>query len=303
MRRYPFTLLLALVVVAPADAQVRENAPLVLQLPASTRAFGLGDAYHLASADNDALFYHPGLIDAARGIGASLAIYERASLVTLSGAAEFWSGGVAFGVQSLSYSAPTRTSGAFARGEAGLGDAGDVTAAELVLSAGYGRSIKGFRVGLAGKYVETRVPGERDVTIAADLGIARRIGFVTAGFSARNLGRAPALEGEDVALPMTLTLGASTQTTPVGPLDVSAAAAISRWDDGTIVPHAGIEVAYWPVNGRTFIGRIGIRYIDDSDIRPLTLGAGFVGDRIGIDYGVQRYDGSRAVHRVGIRLR
>ena len=303
MRRYPFTLLLALVVVTPADAQVRENAPLVLQLPASTRALGLGDAYHLASADNDALFYHPGLIDAARGIGASLAIYERASLVTLSGAAEFWSGGVAFGVQSLSYSAPTRTSGAFARGEAGLGDAGDVTAAELVLSAGYGRSIKGFRVGLAGKYVETRVPGERDVTIAADLGIARRLGFVTAGLSARNLGRAPALEGEDVNLPMTLTLGASTQTTPVGPLDVSAAAAVSRWDDGTIVPHAGIEVAYWPVNGRTFIGRIGIRYIDDSDVRPLTLGAGFVGDRIGIDYGVQRYEGSRAVHRVGVRLR
>ncbi|HSJ33333.1 MAG TPA: hypothetical protein VK933_17975 [Longimicrobiales bacterium] len=303
MRRYPFMLLLALGAVTPADAQVRENAPLLLQLPASTRAFGLGDAYHLASADNDALFYHPGLIDAARGIGASLAIYERASLVTLSGAAEFWNGGVAFGVQSLSYSAPTRTSGAFARGEAGLGDAGDVTAAELVLSAGYGRSIKGFRVGIAGKYVETRVPGERDATVAADLGVARRIGFVTAGLSAQNLGRAPALEGEDVALPMTVTLGASTQSTTVGPLDVSAAAAVSRWEDGKIVPHAGVEVGYWPVSGRTFIGRIGIRYIDDSDIRPLTLGAGFVGDRIGIDYGVQDFDGSRAVHRVGVRLR
>lgn len=303
MRRYRLMLVLALGVVTPAEAQVRENAPLLLQLPASTRAFALGDAYHLASADNDALFYHPGLVDAARGIGASLAIFERASLVTLSGAAEFWRGGVAFGVQSLSYSAPTRTSGAFARGEAGLGDAGDVAAAELVLSAGYGRSIKGFRVGLAGKYVEMRVPGERDVTVAADVGIARRIGFVTAGLSARNLGRAPALEGEDVALPMTLTLGAATQSRPVGPLDVSGAAAVSRWEDGTIVPHAGVELAYWPVNGRTFIGRVGVRYIDDSDIRPLTLGAGFVGDRIGIDYGVQGYDGSRAVHRVGVRLR
>jgi hypothetical protein len=305
MRRYPFMLLVALGVVTPvpADAQVRENAPLLLQLPASTRAFALGDAYHLASADNDALFYHPGLIDAARGIGASLAIYERASLVTLSGAAEFWRGGAGFGVQSLSYSAPSRSSGAFARGEAGLVDAGDVTAAELVLSAGYGRSIKGFRAGVAAKYVETRVPGERDVTVAADLGIARRIGFVTAGVSARNIGRAPALEGEDVVLPMTVTLGASTQTTAVGPLDVSAAAAVSRWEEGKIVPHAGVELAYWPVNGRTFIGRIGIRYIEDSDLRPLTLGAGFVGDRIGIDYGMQRYDGARAVHRVGVRLR
>jgi hypothetical protein len=84
---------------------------------------------------------------------------------------------------------------------------------------------------------------------------------------------------------------------------MALAAAISRWEDGTVVPHAGIEFAYWPVSGRTFIGRIGIRYIEDSDIRPLTLGAGFVGDRIGIDYGVQGYDGARAVHRVGVRLR
>jgi hypothetical protein len=48
---------------------------------------------------------------------------------------------------------------------------------------------------------------------------------------------------------------------------------------------------------------VGIRYIDDSDIRPLTLGAGFTGDRIGIDYGFQGYDGAPGSHRVGVRLR
>lgn len=302
MRRYGYVLLLFLC-AAPAQAQIRDNAPLLLQLPASTRALGLGDAYHLAGADNDAIFYHPGLLDEARGIGGSLALFDRATLVTMSGAAEFWSGGVGFGVQSLSYSAATRTSGAFARGEAGLGESGNVNASEMAVSAGYARAIKGFRVGLVGRYIEMRVPGERDVTFAADVGIARRVGFVTAGFSARNMGRAPDLAGEDLALPLTLTLGASTQTHPLGPLDVSAAAAVSRWEDGTFVPHAGIEVGYWPVNGRTFIGRVGIRYIDDSDIRPLTLGAGFVGDRIGVDYAVQDYDEARAVHRVGVRVR
>ena len=303
MLRIPTVLLLLLLSVTPTQAQVRENAPLLLQLPASTRAHALGNAYPLASADNDAVFYHAGLLDAARGTGGSLAFFERATLATLSGAAEFWNGGLAFGVQSLSYSAGSRTSGAFSRGEAGLGESGAVNASELSVSAGYGRSIKGFRVGLVGRYMEIGLGGERDVNFAADLGVARRIGFVTAGFSARNLGRAPELAGEDLALPMTLTLGASTQTTPFGPLDVSAAAAVSRWEDGTFVPNAGIEVAYWPVNGRTFIGRIGFRYIDDSDIRPLTLGAGFVGDRIGIDYAVQDYENSRPVHRVGVRLR
>jgi hypothetical protein len=301
--RHCRSLLLLLLLALPAQAQVRENAPLLLQLPASTRAAALGDAYHLASADNDAIFYHPGLIDAARGLGGSLAWFDRATLAAMSAAGEFWSGGVAFGVQSLSWSAPTRTSGAFARGEAGLGESGDINASELAVSGGYGRAIKGFRVGVIGKYIEMRVPGERDVTVAGDIGVARRIGFVTAGFSARNLGRSPVLEGEDLALPMTLTLGASTQTRPVGPLDLSAAAAVSYREDGTFIPHAGIEVAYWPVSGRTFIGRVGIRYIEDSDIRPLTLGAGFTGDRIGVDYGFQGYDGAPGSHRVGVRLR
>ncbi|MBR9989724.1 MAG: hypothetical protein KFH98_08220 [Gemmatimonadetes bacterium] len=299
-------LLLPLLLLFPAmqaQAQARENAPLLLQLPASTRAAALGDAYHLASADNDAIFYHPGLIDAARGMGGSLAFFEYATLATLSAAAEFWGGGVAFGVQSLSWSAPTRASGAFSRGEAGLGESGGVNASELAVSAGYGRVIKGFRVGVAATYIEMRVPGERDVTVAGDIGIARRIGFVTAGFSARNLGRSPALEGEDLALPRTLTLGASTQTRAVGPLDMSAAAAVSHREDGTFIPHAGIEVAYWPVSGRTFTGRVGVRYIDDSDIRPLTLGAGFTGDRIGIDYGFQGYEEAGVVHRVGVRVR
>ena len=303
MRRCSALLALLLLVSSPVQAQMRENAPLLLDLPASTRALGLGDAYHLASADNDAIFYHPGLIDAARGIGASLAFFDRATLATMSGAAEFWKGGAGFGVQSLSYSAPTRTSGAFARGEAGLGASGDVEAGELVVSAAYGRSIKGFRIGLVGKYIELRVPGERDATVAGDLGIARRIGFVTAGISARNFGRAPQLPGEDVTLPLTLTLGASTQTRAVGPLDVALAAAVSRREEGTVVPQGGVEIAYWPVSGRTFIARAGIRYIEDSDIRPLTLGAGFVGDRIAIDYAFQEYDGAEALHRVGMRLR
>ncbi|MGH7500260.1 MAG: hypothetical protein ACREL7_00745 [Longimicrobiales bacterium] len=303
MHTVRWAMLLLLALPHRAGAQVRENAPLLLQLPGSTRALGLGDAYHLASADNDAIFYQPGLIDAARGAGASLAFFETAMLATISAVADFWDGGIAFGVQSLSYTSLSRTSGAFAFGEAGLGEEGTVSTSELALSAGYGRVIKGFRVGLIGKYVELRVPGERDAGLAADLGIARRFGFVTAGFAAQNLGRSPDLEGEDLTLPLMFTLGASTQSTPFGPLDVAAAAAVSRWNDGTVVPHAGIEFAYWPVSGRTFIGRIGVRYIEDNDIRPLTAGAGFAGDRVMIDYAVQAYEGARAVHRVGVRVR
>ncbi|HSJ10206.1 MAG TPA: hypothetical protein VK928_09840, partial [Longimicrobiales bacterium] len=235
--------------------------------------------------------------------GASLALYDRATLATVSGAAEFWKGGLAFGVQSLGFAAADRASGAFTRGEAGLAETGAVSASELVVSAGYGRLVKGFRVGAAVKYIEMRVPDERDATIAADIGVARRIAFVTAGFSARNLGRAPQLDGEDLSLPLMLTLGASTLTAPLGPLDVAGAAAVTYHEDGSVSPHAGVEVSYWPRAGRTFTGRIGVRHRADSDMGPLTLGAGFTGDRIAIDYAMQAVDGARAVHRVGVRLR
>ncbi len=286
-----------------AAAQVRETAPLVLELPASTRAAGMGNAYVLSAGDNDALFYHPGLLDTSRGIGASVSFYGAATLVSASGAAEWWRGGVGLGVQSLSYSAPTPDGGGFVLGEAGLSERGLATASETVVSAAYARSLFGLRMGLAAKLAEQRRPGERDVTVAADLGVARRVGPVVLGFAAQNLGRQPRLEGRDLDLPVSLSLGAGTLTRPLGPLDVTLAAAASVREDDRVGASAGVELAYWPVNGRTFIARIGYRHLDDDAAKPLTLGAGFAGDRIILDYAVQDFDAGDPVHRVGVRWR
>ena len=98
-------------------------------------------------------------------------------------------------------------------------------------------------------------------------------------------------------------LAAASRQAQVGPLDVSLALSVSHWEDGTVVPGGGAEISYWPVPGRTFFARIGGRYVDDSDIRPLTLGAGFSADQISIDYAFGDFDGGDAVHRFGIRLR
>jgi len=299
----PILPLCAAAPVTGATAQARETAPLVLELPASTRAAGLGNAFVLAGADNDAIFYNPGLLDTARGLGASIALYGRAALFTLSAAAEWWRGGVGLGVQSLSFSADAPDAGAHALGEAGLSARGSTNASETVLSAGYARVLFGFRSGIVAKLAEQRLPGERDVTVAADLGIARRFGIVTLGFAAQNLGRQPELEGRDADLPVTLSLGAATQTSTVGPLDVTLAAAASLRGEERVGASAGIELAYWPVSGRTFIARIGFRHVDDDGAKPLTLGAGFAGDRVLLDYAVQDFEDGEAVHRVGIRWR
>jgi hypothetical protein len=302
MKRIPL-LLIGLLLATPADAQTRTPVPLLLQLPASARAAGMGNAFPLAAVDADVLFYQPAQIASARGFSATFAAYGTSTMAfSIATAGQWWDGGIAFGLRATSYGADSFDDGAYRDGEAGLIDEGAIASSEVVGTAGYARSLFGFRVGLAGKLAETRVAGERDVTAAGDVGIARGIGFVTLAFSARNLGRDPVLDSLDARLPRTFTLAAATRSRPLGPLDVSLAAAVSRWEDGTFVPEAGAELAYWPIPGRTFIARIGSRYVEDSDIGALTLGAGFAGDRISIDYAFAAIHGE-AVHRVGVRLR
>ncbi len=300
------TVLVLAMAVAGADgaaAQARETAPLLLELPANTRAAGLGNAYVQAGADADALFYNPGLLDTARGLGGSIAFYGRATLFTVAAAGEWWRGGAAVGVQALSYSAPTVTTGAFLDGEAGLSTQGGAVASETVASAGYARVLFGFRAGIVAKLAEQRVQDERDVTVAADVGLARRIGRVTLGLAVQNVGRQPEFDGRDVDLPRTISLGAGTQSAVVGPFDVTLAARLAVAEEEQLTASAGVEVAYWPVNGRTFIVRAGFRHMEDDGARPLTLGAGFTGDRIALDWAVQDFARGEAVHRVGVRWR
>jgi hypothetical protein len=138
---------------------------------------------------------------------------------------------------------------------------GPVAASEIVATLGYGRVIKGFRLGVAAKVLEQRIGSSRDATAAFDIGLVRRVFGITWGVAAQNLG--PGLStgtgGPDVPLPHRVTLAASTSTRPVGPLDLLATAAVSRRRDGEFIPAGGIEISWWPIIGRTFTGRIGLR--------------------------------------------
>lgn len=280
------------------------GVPLLVQLPASTRALGLGNAYPLGSTDADAIFYNPALLSSARGISGSIARYGSSStLAGVAGAAEWWRGGVGLAVRALSWGAASPESGAFARGEAGLSESGGTAASELVATAAWARSFFGFRFGLAGKLIDLRAPGERSVTVAADLGVARSLGRVTIGVSGRNLGRDPDLAATNAELPATITLGAGTRTAAVGPLDLMLAASASWMRGDQLAAGGGVEISYWPVTGRTFAGRVGYRWVEDSDVRPLTVGAGFTGDRLAIDYAFEDVDGGDPIHRVTLRLR
>jgi hypothetical protein len=69
-----------------------------------------------------------------------------------------------------------------------------------------------------------------------------------------------------------------------------------------VAPAAGVEAAYWPITGRTFFARAGVRRPEQGE-QPFTLGAGFAGDKIIVDYAFEPFEGGRRAHRFGVKWR
>lgn len=296
---------------APVNAQSRDRGPIVLALPASTRALALGNSFALGFQDSDAVFYQPGLLNRAQGLSGSVQRYGPSStLATFSAGRSWLSGGVVLGIQHLSYGADE--SGQILGNDllglpadiGSLRENGDVGVSELVVSAGYGRTIKWIQMGLVGKLIEERFGPLKSATGAIDLGAAASPGPVTVGFAVQNLGPAMTIGGEEIPLPLRFALGGSTDRKPVGPLDLSASSAVSYRVDGHVVPSVGLEVAYWPVTGRTFVGRLGYRHLPgEQSGSPVTFGGAFIGDDIILDYAYEGFDSGSPSHRFSLGWR
>ncbi|MEZ5318403.1 MAG: hypothetical protein R2752_13465 [Vicinamibacterales bacterium] len=332
--------LVCLVAAAPARAQTSSGRdetrpgalPLVLTLPAGARAASLGGAYPLASPDADAVFQHPALMDGDRGVAGAFARFGGNGLeVSAAGGFAWWHGGLGVGARALSFGAvpfagrpdasdaPVPSAlGAFAAGEAGIASAGPIDVSEQLFTVSYARRVFGFRVGGAAKVIDLRAEGLHDTSVVADVGVARNFGWLFLAGAAQNLGGASAFgdagtartgatsaaDGIDAARrPRIFTAGAATRSRTLGPLDVALAGQASWRRDAGVTAGGGAEISYWPVAGRTFTFRIGYRHLEDSALRPLTLGAGFAGDRISLDYSWQAVDAAGATHRFGLRIR
>jgi hypothetical protein len=240
----------------------------------------------------------------AEGVGLGVQRYGYASLLGSFSAANEWAGGsLAIGVQALSFGAAVPWLDGIPDDANDLLMDAPVGASEFVGSIGYAREILGIRVGVVGKAVEQRVGPGRDATLAGDFGITRRIMGIIVGLSAQNLG--PALSIGDISrpLPARMTVGLSSPSRQVGPLDLVISTAVSRRHDGEIIPAGGIEVAWWPIVGRTFIGRFGLRRVPGDGASPFTFGVGFRGDVIAIEYTFEEFDAPGSSHRVGLSWR
>ena len=284
----------ALVAAVAGEASAQMSGPLeaaVLVAPSSTRGLGMGDAFVLGATDPDAIFANAALGAQLRGMSLGVSRFggdaEGALGFTAAAGTAWWRGAVGVGL---------RVSGRNAGGSPGAGAAASLAYAVTVL---------GVRLAAGASLLEQSWAGGRGSGVSFDAAAATNVGPFYLGASARNLGPDVTLRGEGAAaatlsLPERFVANAATRTLVAGPLDVIGAAAWATDADGEWTAGAGVETAYWPIQGRTFAVRAGVRRGREHAAR-LTLGAGFRGDALGIDWGW--LDAEGGVHRVGVSWR
>ncbi len=289
-----------------AGAQTPGREPAILEIPAGARAMGLGMALQLGSSDPDLAFTHPALVQRLSGMQAGHTRFGTAATAySLSAATDWFGGGVALSVRTLDYRGPVQGAGTRSGGldPLLLDDGNAPGVSESAATVTWGRSLFGVALGVSGRLSTQRFDGSSVTAGTVDVGAARPLGRLQVALTARNLGRDPELNGEGLELPQEWVLGAGTYGRPLGPLDVGGAAQVTRRDDGEFIYGGGLEVGYWPIRGRTFVGRVGFRSVPEGEASPVTFGGSFWGDALVLDYAFQPVDGADGIHRISVGWR
>lgn len=273
----------------------------VLRMPAWPRAAGMANI-GAATSLPEGLFYNPALAGAAAAIaGSAHFLGSDSTLTTIVTGLTTGVANVGVGVQLLRVNLgsspviepPPRPA---------VPDEFGLTA---VTTAGASLRFKGIRWGASTKYIQFLERGRKADGVAFDLGAQRQIGPFSVGLAAQNLGADIELRNEELRVPQRYTLAAEGTGLPVGAfIDFGAVAALAVDRDGEVLPAAGGQVLYTPLDGWTFALRAGARRpAPSSNERPLTGGVALTLDRLTIDYAVEGVKNGDAVHRIGVRLR
>jgi len=304
MTRSSWRASLALLLAAtPLLAQER-TGPVVLRVPASAWALATGDALTAGRSTPDLLFYNPSGLTLAGGVSVSLQRWGSASTAASLSHAVISNGwGIGLGARYLDYGA----SGDGLTHPAELMSRGGDLASSLAVSLGLSREVKGFRVGVAAKYVEERLPGDRDGFGALDVGVGRDLGMLGLGLAVRNLGPDRLLADAPLETPLRASVGALLRPRPIGVFfDLAATAEVAVARDGRVDAAAGGELIWVPLDGWAIAARLGVRTVEaigSLGARPYTAGLGVSLDRFSVDYAVDPARGGGTSHRIGIRMR
>lgn len=306
MRRIAL-LAIAAALLAPAslEAQAAGILPRTTQLPASTRAMGMGDSYAASSGHADAIFYHPALVANASGFGLELQRWgSSSSAMALSAATQWFGGGTAIGLRTLQYSAFGSGDLAAPSGQDDLFGFGSVPVSERVATVAHARRMFGLDVGVALDLVDERIGTARQNVALVDVSAATEVGPLDVAFTVHDIGGKPVIDNG--AKPAKYVLGAGTYGRPTGIFDLGFAAHVGL-DDDDVIYGGGVELGYWPIQGRTFVARAGFQSsAEGSDARPVTFGFAFWGDDVTVEWAWRPFPGDAnegGSHRFGFRLR
>lgn len=298
----PLAALLLLTLVAPSDAtaQTPGRAAPALEFPAGARAVGLGGAAQIAVADPDHLFQHPAFLGSGGFRVTGWLADVDASYLSMSTGTNAFGGTIGFGVRAAEWDgvSPAASTG----GLDGIIGSGSVGRSTTAVTLGYRRGIPfDLDLGVTASLVADRADGLRDRNFAIDVGLGSSLGPIDLALTARNLG-ADLQVGSETPLPARYELGAAAYGYQLGPLDLGVAGRVGVRDDDETVYGGGLEVGYYPIQGRTFIARIGGQNVPEGEGSPLTLGGTFRGDDLTIDYAWRDVDGV-ALHTITLGWR
>jgi hypothetical protein len=303
----PASLIAALALVLsphPGAGQDPAKGPplLILEHPASVRALALGGIPAWADRDPDLFLVNPGFLSRARGIALSRVRYAPETATgAMTAATPWWRGGVGVALRT---------------GEEVLG-AEKTT--ETALTAGYGRTVAGIGVGASLTGVSLDREGARDHGVLLDLGVAFAPGPVGVGLALGGLGWAPEPRippdplsnpagdaGTGGLAPTGLPwfrFGMGSAPLPLGPLDLSGSLGITARDGRRPEAGGGVEVSWWPVMGRTFTARAGLRGSPPDGGSRWSYGGAFLGDAFTLEYAARGRGDGGWTHGVALRFR
>ncbi|MBM4194743.1 MAG: hypothetical protein FJ202_10255 [Gemmatimonadetes bacterium] len=289
-----------------------QAGPVALLVAPSARVAGVGGAW-VAGRDEYTVFTNPAQVNATTHFGASFGTIggDTRSLAT-AGASTIGPYTFGWGVHLLDYSMP-RSNSEYPIRPTTLARSGDADAFSLVAVASAQRTIKGFRVGVAGKYAEDVVPREattsallvlpsRADVVLADIGVSRNLWVGTAALSVNNIAAPYALRGRTFPVPSQVALGWSA-VRGAGQFDYAVFSQVAMRREGWVGAAGGAELSWGWIEGYLLTVRAGARRTECDGEKPVTAGFSLSADRLGLDYAIGSYDGSKQSHRITVRWR
>ncbi len=280
---------------APTQAQTPGREPGVVEFRVGARAAGLGAA-QLGVADSDLFLTHAALAGSG-GMQAGFSRFgKNGTHMTLTSSRQWFGGkiGLGFGLEALEYrgGAPGSRAGGL---DPFFGD-GSMGISETSAALGVSSDLFGVDFGVTTRLITSRFDASRKTHATMDIGVTRRAGQVNLALTVRSLGPERTISGIKVKPPTEVVLGGGFYGRPVGILDLGMAAELRRRADGEFLGGGGLELGYYPVNGRTFVGRVGFRNVPEGDAKPFSVGGSYWGDDLVLEWGWHPIDGNGGVH-------